>query len=211
MIACLYLVSLLCGCRCWPPCKATWARFGRVIYGSSIPFLAAHGTPQIGLRAEEVALAASSLHHTEVVGGCLRNETDRLYVSHGDSAPDAALPLHQHIRDHHHEPDHAQPSCTADGCGGSRAKAGSEATRREALKQALAEHNTSDSGGSGGGGSIVFPGEPAYGERLARLRHASARSRYYVATTAALTTQATMRVELIGHFKPCMTDIYLHI
>ena len=21
----------------------------------------------------------------------------------------------------------------------------------------------------------------------------------------------TMRVELIGHFKPCMTDIYLHI
>ena len=175
VIAFLYLVSPLCGCRCWSPCKATWARFGRVIYGSSIPFLAAQGTPQIGLRAEEVALAARSLHHTEVVGGCLRSETDRLYVSHGDSAPDAAIFLHQHIRDHH-EPDNAQPSCTADGFGGRRAKGSAEATR-EALKQALAEHKASDSSGSGGG-SIVFPGEPAYGERLARLRHASARSRY---------------------------------
>ena len=24
-------------------------------------------------------------------------------------------------------------------------------------------------------------------------------------------TQSTMRVELIGHFQPCMTDIFLHI
>ena len=24
-------------------------------------------------------------------------------------------------------------------------------------------------------------------------------------------TPCTMRVELIGHFKPCMTEIYLHI
>ena len=26
-----------------------------------------------------------------------------------------------------------------------------------------------------------------------------------------LQVYATMRVELIGHFKPCITDIYLHI
>ena len=71
---------------------ATWAGFGRVIYGSSIPFLEAQGTPQIGLRAEAVAAAADGLRTAPpmIVGGFLRNETDPLYAAQPPLTPVSA-------------------------------------------------------------------------------------------------------------------------
>ena len=43
------------------------------------------------------------------------------------------------------------------------------------------------------------------GIKISRPRHI-----YYVRTRACACCPA-MRVDIIGHFKPCMTDIYLHI
>lgn len=63
-----------------PMCMSaiTWSGFGRVVYGTSIPFIAAHGGMQINIRATEVV--ASSNKHIEVQGGVLANETDPLYL-----------------------------------------------------------------------------------------------------------------------------------
>ena len=67
-----------------PMCSSAmaWAGFGRIIWGTSIPFLEARGLPQIGIRATDV-IAAANLgrllnHSVEIIGGVLANETDRL-------------------------------------------------------------------------------------------------------------------------------------
>ena len=53
-------------------------------------------------------------------------------------------------------------------------------------------------------------------EIMIRDRHKRPRLRLCLKRLAALPSQSdgdlsTMRVELIGHFKLCMTDVYLHI
>ena len=58
-----------------------WSGFGRVYYGTSIPFIEQHGRKQIHLRATTVAQAGYT--NVTVVGGILTNETDALYV-HGE-------------------------------------------------------------------------------------------------------------------------------
>mmetsp|Transcript_9002 Transcript_9002/g.21110 ORF Transcript_9002/g.21110 Transcript_9002/m.21110 type:complete len:194 (-) Transcript_9002:125-706(-) len=66
-----------------PMCMSaiTWSGFGRVIYGTSIPFLEAHGGDQIDIRAVDVV--AKSTKHIVVLGGLLANETDPLYARDG--------------------------------------------------------------------------------------------------------------------------------
>lgn len=67
-----------------PMCMSAieWAGFGAVIYGTSIPHIAAHGAAQISLRAAEVAQRAPAppFHNISLVGGILANETDPLYA-----------------------------------------------------------------------------------------------------------------------------------
>ena len=65
-----------------------WSGFGRIIYGTAIPFLEALGLPQIGIRATDV-IAAANLgrllnHSVEIIGGVLANEPDRLPYVPGD-------------------------------------------------------------------------------------------------------------------------------
>lgn len=65
-----------------PMCQAAilWAAIPRVVYGTSIPFLAAHGWWQIDLRATEVAARAPG-RACAVVGGVLAAECDALFVA----------------------------------------------------------------------------------------------------------------------------------
>eukprot|EP00756_Hemistasia_phaeocysticola_P055652 Hpha_TRINITY_DN31614_c0_g1::TRINITY_DN31614_c0_g1_i1::g.29153::m.29153 len=62
-----------------PMCMSAiaWSGFGRVVYGTSIPFIEAQGQEQIGIRAIEVARKA--VKKVVVVGGVLANETNPLY------------------------------------------------------------------------------------------------------------------------------------
>ena len=67
-----------------PMCSAAivWGRFGRVVFGTSIGFIAAHGGEQIAVPAAAVA-AAAPWDTVRVVGGVLANETDPLYARGG--------------------------------------------------------------------------------------------------------------------------------
>ena len=85
-----------------PMCMSaiSWSGFGRVIYGSTIPFIEAQGAAQIDIRATEVVDSSSSLNHNiTIVGPFLRNETDPLYVRCGALCRDG----HDHG---HHNHDH---------------------------------------------------------------------------------------------------------
>ena len=73
-----------------------WSGFGRVIYGTSLPFIEAQGQDQIGIRATEVARKA--VQKVVVVGGVLTNETN---------------PLYQNASTLHHDHDHTHPWPTA--------------------------------------------------------------------------------------------------
>eukprot|EP00658_Telonema_sp_P-2_P065203 TRINITY_DN54507_c0_g1_i1.p1 TRINITY_DN54507_c0_g1~~TRINITY_DN54507_c0_g1_i1.p1 ORF type:complete len:208 (-),score=24.76 TRINITY_DN54507_c0_g1_i1:309-932(-) len=68
-----------------PMCMSAiaWSGFGRVVYGTSIPFIEHHGGKQIGLRATEVAAraVAGGLETTRVVGGVLAPLTNQLYLN----------------------------------------------------------------------------------------------------------------------------------
>ena len=57
-----------------------WAGFGRILYGTSIPFMENLGVPQINIRATAVIAASSSLlpHTIDVIGGVLSAETNQL-------------------------------------------------------------------------------------------------------------------------------------
>mmetsp|Transcript_65280 Transcript_65280/g.187826 ORF Transcript_65280/g.187826 Transcript_65280/m.187826 type:complete len:220 (+) Transcript_65280:79-738(+) len=77
-----------------PMCMSAivWSGFGKVVYGTSIPFIAKHGGYQIMIRASHVIRKSSK--HILLDGGVLANETDSLY------AQGAA---HQHIGDEDHD------------------------------------------------------------------------------------------------------------
>ena len=66
---------------------AIWARIGRVVYGSSIPYLASQGVAQIGVRASVLAAsaAAGGVARVEVVGGVLAAETNLLYAANANA------------------------------------------------------------------------------------------------------------------------------
>ena len=76
-----------------------WSGFGRVIYGTTIPFIESQGTDQIDIRATSVASAASWSNVT-VIGGVLSNETDLLYMKCGSACH------HAHDHTHDHDPFH---------------------------------------------------------------------------------------------------------
>jgi tRNA(adenine34) deaminase len=65
-----------------PMCQAAiaWAGVGTVVYGSSIPFLAAHGWWQIDLRAEEL-IRRTPFRQCQLIGGVLEVECNVLYES----------------------------------------------------------------------------------------------------------------------------------
>ena len=77
-----------------------WSGFGRVIYGTSIPYIESQGQNQIEIRSVEVAKASSKFSNVTVIGGVLVDETNELYnkknVKH----------LHHHVPHHHHH-DHS--------------------------------------------------------------------------------------------------------
>ena len=75
-----------------------WSGFGRVYYGSSIPFIESQGMNQIEIRAWEVN-DASPWQNITIIGGVLSNETDLLYVGGG---PDRKIMHHDHGHDHKH-------------------------------------------------------------------------------------------------------------
>eukprot|EP00656_Telonema_subtile_P013317 TRINITY_DN16761_c0_g1_i3.p1 TRINITY_DN16761_c0_g1~~TRINITY_DN16761_c0_g1_i3.p1 ORF type:complete len:196 (-),score=25.87 TRINITY_DN16761_c0_g1_i3:182-769(-) len=62
-----------------PMCMSAiaWGNFGRVVYGTTIPYIEARGGQQIGIRATEVA--QKSFNNVTVVGGVLAEETNPLY------------------------------------------------------------------------------------------------------------------------------------
>ena len=63
-----------------PMCQGAieWAGFGAVYFGSSIPFLALLGWPQIKVRAEEIS-RKNTRGGSMIVGGILENECDDLF------------------------------------------------------------------------------------------------------------------------------------
>ena len=77
-----------------------WSGFGRVIYGTSIPYIESQGQNQIEIRSVEVAKASSKFSNVTVIGGVLVDETNELYnkknVKH----------QHHHVPHHHHH-DHS--------------------------------------------------------------------------------------------------------
>mmetsp|Transcript_74526 Transcript_74526/g.207060 ORF Transcript_74526/g.207060 Transcript_74526/m.207060 type:complete len:199 (+) Transcript_74526:79-675(+) len=79
-----------------PMCMSAiaWSGFGRVVYGTSIPFIEEHGGEQINLRASEVVRASPKQVLLETL---LNNETDPLYLD------GAALKHHDHVHGHTHE------------------------------------------------------------------------------------------------------------
>jgi len=58
----------------------SWAGFGRVYYGSTIPFVESQGNNQIEIRATAVD-GATSFTNVTVIGGVLQNETNPLYIA----------------------------------------------------------------------------------------------------------------------------------
>jgi tRNA(adenine34) deaminase len=83
-----------------------WSGFGRVIYGTSIPYIEAQGANQIDIRAIEVS-AAAPWANVEVVAGVLSNETDLLYEMCRSKCNHAHSHAHQ---DGTHEHEHPGPS-----------------------------------------------------------------------------------------------------
>eukprot|EP00927_Polykrikos_kofoidii_P056703 TRINITY_DN50793_c0_g1_i1.p1 TRINITY_DN50793_c0_g1~~TRINITY_DN50793_c0_g1_i1.p1 ORF type:complete len:225 (+),score=28.98 TRINITY_DN50793_c0_g1_i1:55-675(+) len=79
-----------------PMCMSAiaWSGFGRVVYGTSIPFIEQHGGEQIDLRASEVVAASPK---TILLETLLSNETDPLYVNV------AAALHHAHVNDRAHD------------------------------------------------------------------------------------------------------------
>ena len=77
-----------------------WSGFGRVIYGTSIPYIESQGQNQIEIRSVEVAKASSKFSNVTVIGGVLVDETNELYnkknIKH----------QHHHVPHHHHH-DHS--------------------------------------------------------------------------------------------------------
>jgi len=71
------------------------AGFGRVIYGTSIPFIMQQGQNQIAIRATAVAKAIP-FHNVTVIGGVLATETNKLYRGKRSL---------EHNHAHFHEPD----------------------------------------------------------------------------------------------------------
>merc|ERR1712013_912750 len=71
-----------------------WSGFGRVIYGTSIPYIERHGGSQIDIRAREVV--QKSHKQIQLVEGFLHNETDLLY------AEGTVDHLHNHSYSHQH-------------------------------------------------------------------------------------------------------------
>mmetsp|Transcript_24372 Transcript_24372/g.34078 ORF Transcript_24372/g.34078 Transcript_24372/m.34078 type:complete len:131 (-) Transcript_24372:383-775(-) len=69
-----------------PMCMAAiaWSGFGRVIYGTSIPYIASQGQNQINIRASTVA-ELTPFRNITVIGGVLANETDVLYQSSNEA------------------------------------------------------------------------------------------------------------------------------
>eukprot|EP00929_Paragymnodinium_shiwhaense_P071000 TRINITY_DN36072_c0_g1_i2.p1 TRINITY_DN36072_c0_g1~~TRINITY_DN36072_c0_g1_i2.p1 ORF type:complete len:207 (-),score=10.33 TRINITY_DN36072_c0_g1_i2:333-884(-) len=63
-----------------PMCSSALAfsRFGRVVYGTSIPFISEHGGDQIHIRTREVFARSPTSMRPLLVEGFLRNETDVL-------------------------------------------------------------------------------------------------------------------------------------
>lgn len=63
-----------------PMCQAAieWAGISQVYYGTPIPFLIKNGWQQIAIRAAEVA-AKTPFRETEITGGILESECNRLY------------------------------------------------------------------------------------------------------------------------------------
>lgn len=74
----------------------SWSGFGRVIYGTSIPYIASQGLNQIEIRATDVA-KATSFHNISVIGGVLSNVTNQLYKSCGDKC---AAQHRDHVHSH---------------------------------------------------------------------------------------------------------------
>ena len=79
----------------------TWSGFGRVYYGTSIPFIEAHGADQIELRATEVN-DATPFNNVTIIGGVLANETDPLYTLYWADRPHQDDHNHGHNHDHDH-------------------------------------------------------------------------------------------------------------
>jgi tRNA(Arg) A34 adenosine deaminase TadA len=63
-----------------PMCQGAieWAGFGAVFFGSSIPFLALLGWPQIKVRAEEIS-RKNTRGGSSIIGGILERECDELF------------------------------------------------------------------------------------------------------------------------------------
>ena len=92
-----------------PMCMAAigWSGFGAVLYGTSIPFIAAQGHDQINVRATDIA-ARTPMHNITVVGGVLEQECNQLYVAgQGGSATSRALRGVAHDSAHRHSHDHS--------------------------------------------------------------------------------------------------------
>ena len=100
-----------------PMCMAAigWSGFGAVLYGTSIPFIAAQGHDQINVRATDIA-ARTPMHNITVVGGVLEQECNQLYMNvtgQQGSASSRTLrggkhrPVHRHGHDHSAEHEEA--------------------------------------------------------------------------------------------------------
>lgn len=70
-----------------PMCQSAilWAGLSAVIYGTSIPFLQAHGSWQISIRAAEV-IARSPGRSCKLIGGILEDECNALFSTVGRRA-----------------------------------------------------------------------------------------------------------------------------
>lgn len=64
-----------------PMCESAiiWANISKVVYGTSIETLKKYGWNQINISSVEV-IKKSAFYHGKVVGGVLRDETDKLFV-----------------------------------------------------------------------------------------------------------------------------------
>ena len=77
----------------------TWSGFGRVIYGTSIPYIESQGQNQIDIRSVEVAKASSKFANTTVIGGILAEETNKLYQRNSKYRK---FVVENHLHVHHH-------------------------------------------------------------------------------------------------------------
>jgi tRNA(adenine34) deaminase len=82
----------------------TWSGFGRVIYGTSIPYIESQGQNQIDIRSIEVAKASSKFTNVTVIGGVLTEETNELYNKNSNYQKHDGEHNH-HYHNHHHDHD----------------------------------------------------------------------------------------------------------